>query len=133
MLRVHRALSKTCLFYTKLKLKPAPVLYSHGQFSKVKRELWSSWLENMRLVGAGSVSHDLSYLPSSQATRTTVALCSRSCVCVSPPRYTVWLVLLIYPSLPPDCELLKLGSQEAGLNHFGTRPPGPGQGLRQAC
>lgn len=35
-------------------------------------------------------------------------------------------------SFPPVWELLKLGSQETGLNHFGTQTPGPGQGLRQA-
>lgn len=132
-LGAQRALSKTWLVCTKLKLKPVPVPYSHGQFSKVKRELWSSWLENMRLVVGGSVSHDLSYLPSSQARQTTAALCSQSSVCVSPPRYTLWLGLLIDLSLPPDCEPLKLGSQEAGLNHFGTRTPGPAQGLGRTC
>lgn len=35
-------------------------------------------------------------------------------------------------SFPPVWELLKLGSQETGLNYFGTQTPGPGQGLRQA-
>lgn len=86
----------------------------------------------MRLLVAGSVSHDLSSPPPSQATLATAPLCSQASVCISPPRYPVWLELLISMSFPPVWELLKLGSQETGLNHFGTQTPGPGQGLRQA-
>lgn len=124
--------SKTWFVYTKLKLKAVPELYSCGQCSTVKRELSRSRLESVRLVVAGRVSHGLSYPASSQATVATAPLCSQGSVCISPPRYTIWLQLLIYLPFPPVCEQLKLGSQETGLNHFGTQTPGPGQGLRRA-
>ena len=59
-LQMQGIMSNT-FWFVYIKLKPAPKLYSHGQFSKRERENWDSRLENVRLDAASGAIHDLSH------------------------------------------------------------------------
>ena len=113
-------------WFVYIKLNLAPILYSHGQFSKRKRELWGSRLENVRLDAVVLQSMTFPTSPSPQAKIAIRPLCSQSSLPTLLLGAQLSLGLLLYLSLPLVCELLK-SHKEFWLT-LATPAPRPGLG-----